>query len=117
MKKWIFQCIKDLEDEMYRDANENHDGWVIGKPIRQFHAKLRKNIDPELYTRYLLCHCDIYVDVAKIAYEVCEIYPNVTKRQVCEWLMKHKSEHHDLLAPNSWYQKVGESKYRLCIPD
>lgn len=115
MSKWIFQDITDFQDEMYRESKANPDKafWVFNEAYKK---KLRDNVDPEIYTRYQIWRCDIYVDVAQIIYDVCEVYPDVTKEQVLNWIVKYKADHHELDVPHSWWHKVGNCKYELRLP-
>lgn len=99
--KWFFQDIADLVEAMHKEANENN-GWVLGAPLRHFHAALREKVPAEIYTQYKLWQCDIRVDVYKICIDVCNVYFDITPRQVVEWLQKHSEGHHELRFPMHW---------------
>lgn len=115
-EKWIFQDIVDLEQAMLKEANENN-GWVLGAPMRHFCDAMRKKVPAEIYTRYKLWDCDIYVDVYQISQDVCNVYYDITPLQVVEWLNIHKEEHHELRFPMRWLDyNEEEKKITLNIP-
>lgn len=60
---------------------------------KQFNAA---GVSAEAYTLHNLCACDIYVDGDQIAWEVMQVFPEVSKRQVLTWLCQHAEEHHEI---------------------
>jgi hypothetical protein len=92
MGKWIFQDIKDIHDEVFNSQK----GESIGEKIVRYNKRLREKISPEIYVRYCIWQCDIYVDVFSIIVATQNVYPNVTKAQIECWIEQHKEQHHCL---------------------
>lgn len=64
-------------------------------------SDLRKQFDAagvsaEAYAVSQLCKCDIYVNGNQIAWEVMQVFHEVSKQQVLTWLCQHAEEHHEI---------------------
>lgn len=53
-------------------------------------------VTAEAYAVSELCKCDIYVNGNQIAWEVMQVFPEVSKRQALTWLCQHAEEHHEI---------------------
>lgn len=67
----------------------------------EYWYNLRKQFDAagvtaEAYAVSELCKCDIYVNGDQIAWEVMQVFPEVSKRQALTWLCQHAEEHHEI---------------------
>lgn len=92
--KWLFQDIADLKSKCIYGKRGPAD---YNKRLEAFHKALRKNIGPEKYVRYLLCQCDIYVDVSYILVNAEWVYGKyATADKVMGWISKHAEPHHIL---------------------
>ena len=91
---WIFQPIRDIKQGvLYKKMEE---GKSIEESTALYNEQLRRKVEPELYVRYQMWQCDIYVDVTMIQVTTKHVYPNVTDEQVAAWIDKHKEPHHYL---------------------
>lgn len=80
---------KPLHEKLADIASEKH--W----------SDLRKQFDAagiiaEAYAVHKLWKCDIYVDGDQISWEVMQVFPEVSKRQVLTWLCQHAESHHEI---------------------
>ena len=87
---WIFQQIKDIKDDvLYGNMSS---GKSTAESIRLYNEALRRKVRPELYVRYCIWQCDVYVDVPMIQVATCNVYPDVSHDQVAAWCEQHKEE-------------------------
>ena len=92
MGKWIFQDIKDTKDSvLYENMRQ---GKTMKESISLYNAALRERVIPETYVRYMMWQCDIYIDSAMIIVSAQNVYPELSEKQITEWIMKHKEAHH-----------------------
>lgn len=91
------EAIRRIEDENRRPLDEVLADLFSGKHIKDLRAKFdAAGVTAEDYTQNELWKCDIYVDGDKIAYLVTEVFPEVSRRQVLEWLCNHAESHHEI---------------------
>ena len=91
---WIFQPIKDCKQRAIYD----HPEAPVWERTREYNRQLRENVEPELYVRYCIWQCDIYVDTTMIIVATQNVYPDVSAATIMGWIDKHKEEHHYLTA-------------------
>ena len=91
MKRWIFQDIADIKEKVLYDNTVS-----LRERIRNYNNSLRESIEPELYVRYCINQCDIYVDVTSIMVAARNVYPSLSYKQIGKWIEKHKESHHVL---------------------
>jgi hypothetical protein len=97
MSKWIFQDIKDIQAKHLPKIVLTESNAEFERLREQYYAALRKKVTPEIYVRYELWTCDIYVDVDYIIVQTLAIYKKqVTRKQVMEWIEQNKEPHHYL---------------------
>ena len=93
MGKWIFEDIRTIKDECLYANN----GKTLKECIKDYNKRLRDEIDPELYVRYMLWQTDIYVDVYSIIVAMENVYPQLEDEQIRGWLNKYKEERHQFV--------------------
>lgn len=93
MKKWIFDDIRKIKDECLYANNEK----TLKECIKDYNKRLRDEIDPELYVRYILWQIDIYVDVYLIIVTAKNVYPQLDDEQIRGWLNQYKEERHQFV--------------------
>lgn len=97
MSKWIFQDIKDAQTNVLYQYPTGCSQEVLQEYIRKYNAVLREMVEPEIYVRYELWTCDIYVDVEYIVAVTRDIYGDkVSQADIMGWIEKHKEPHHVL---------------------
>lgn len=95
MSKWIFQDIKDAQEQVLYRTSSNEPMKEMQSNIEAYYARLREKVEPETYVRYELWTCDIYVDIGYIISVTTSIYGNkVTEEQVTGWVFKHIEKRH-----------------------
>ena len=88
-ERWIFQDIRDIKDEyLYGKSG------ALKNKLPAYNQALRERVSPELYVRFMIWQCDVYVDLFSIQVATTNVYPQVTNEQVAEWVDMYKSEHH-----------------------
>lgn len=93
MAKWIFEDIQKIKDEcLYGNKTQ-----TLKERIKEYNKRLREEIDPELYVKYVLWQCDIYVDVYSIIVAAENVYPQLEDEQIVSWLNNNKEEHHQFV--------------------
>ena len=95
-KRWIFQDIKDLQENVLYVGNYVRDRKVWDANWDNYVAALREKVTPEIYTLYQLWLCDIDVCITEICMNVRGLYPEVSREQIVKWLWENKEEHHYL---------------------
>lgn len=94
-KKWIFQDIKDAQEQVLYRTSSNEPMKEMQSNTEAYYARLREKVEPETYVRYELYTCDINVDMEYIISVTTSIYGDkVTKEQVTGWVFKHIEKHH-----------------------
>lgn len=94
MEKWIFQDIVDIKNNVLY-ANM-HKGKSFKESSALYKEALRKKIKPELYVRYIINGFDIYLDIIMVKVTAQNVYPELSEKQIFEWINKYKSDHHIL---------------------
>lgn len=92
------EAIRRIEDEnRRRPIAEVLADLNSGKHAKDLRVKFdAAGVTAEDYTQNELWKCDIYVDGDQIAYQVTEVYPEVSRRQVLTWLCSHAESHHEI---------------------
>lgn len=94
-KKWIFQDIKDAQEQVLYRTSSNEPMKEMQNNLEAYYARLREKVEPETYVRYELWKCDIYVDLGYIISVTTSIYGDkVSREQVTGWVFKHIEKHH-----------------------
>lgn len=91
---WIFQPIKDCKER----ALYAYPTAPIKERIDEYNRQLRKCVEPELYVRYCIYQCDIYVDTTMIIVATQNVYPDLSAETIYGWIDKYKEPHHYLTA-------------------
>ena len=87
--RWIFQDIEDIRAKHFSGADWSN----IGERKANCDKDLSEKVSPELYTRYQLWKCDIYIDAYNIALVVESVYGDkVSRNQIYNWLNEYKRE-------------------------
>lgn len=90
----IFQPILDCKQR----ALYAYPTAPIKERISEYNRQLRESVEPELYVRYCINQCDIYVDTYMIIVATQNVYPDVSAETIYDWIDKHKEKHHYLIA-------------------
>lgn len=93
-KRWIFQDIKDLQENVLYVGDYVRDRKVWDANWDNYVAALREKVTPEIYTLYQLWLCDLDVWLTGISMAVRGIYPEVSREQIKKWLLLNMEEHH-----------------------
>lgn len=91
-EKWIFQDIEDLKEKYLYDERLAETPYC--DRIAKYNAALRENIEPQLYVRYILWQHDIIVDLEMIEIVANNVYPQLTRQQIDEWVFKFRDAKH-----------------------
>lgn len=92
MGKWIFEDIQTIKDECLYNKTK-----TLKECIKDYNKRLREEIEPEIYVKYMLWQCDIYVDVYSIIVASKIIYPQLKDEQIVKWLNDNKEAHHQYI--------------------
>ena len=100
-KKWIFQDIKDAQEQVLYRTSSNEPMKEMQNNLEAYYARLREKVEPETYVRYELWKCDIYVDMEYIILVTEAIYGDkVSREQVTGWVFKHIEKQHYITDPD-----------------
>lgn len=94
MGKWIFQDIVDIKNNVLY-ANMKR-GKTLKESMELYKLELRQKISPELYVRFIISAFDIHLDVTMTRVSAQNVYPELTEKQVYEWVEQYKQPHHFL---------------------
>lgn len=92
MGKWIFEDIQKLKNECLYDKTK-----TFKQCLREYNKRVRESIQPEVYVKFMIWQCDIYVDVYSIIVAAENVYPQLEDEQIRGWLDKYKEEHHQFV--------------------
>ena len=90
----IFQPILDCKQR----ALYAYPVAPIKERIGEYNRQLRMCVKPELYVRYCIHQCDIYVDATMIIVATKNVYPELKEEDIYGWILKYKEPHHYLTA-------------------
>ena len=93
-ERWIFQDIKDLQENVLYQGNYVRDSKVWDENWDKYVAALQEKVSPEVFTMYQVWLCDLDVWLTPIVMCVRGIYPDVNRAQVERWVAENLEEHH-----------------------
>lgn len=92
--RWIFQDIKDLQENVLYQGDYARNGKVWDENWDRYVAALQEKVSPQVYTMYQVWLCDIDVWITQIVMCVRGIYPDVSREQIEQWVAENLEEHH-----------------------
>lgn len=93
-ERWIFQDIKDLQENVLYQGDYVRDSKVWDENWDKYVAALQEKVSPEVFTMYQVWLCDLDVWLTPIVMCVRGIYPDVSRVQVERWVAENLEEHH-----------------------
>lgn len=93
-ERWIFQDIKDLQENVLYQGDYVRDSKVWDENWNKYVAALQEKVSPEVFTMYQVWLCDLDVWLTPIVMCVRGIYPDVSRAQVERWVAENLEEHH-----------------------
>ena len=92
MGKWIFEDIQKLKNECLYDKTK-----TFKQCLREYRKRVRESIQPEVFVKFMIWQCDIYVDVYSMIIAAENVYPHLEDEQIRKWIDENKEEHQILV--------------------